>query len=85
MHKNVGSHTVDGGEPLKGFKGDMVSPGQCGSVSWIVIPQTERLQVRSSVGAHSRGNRLMFLSHIDVSLPLSSPSPLSKINEHVLR
>ena len=55
MHKNVGSHTVDGGEPLKGFKGDMVSPGQCGSVSWIVIPQTERLQVRSPVGVHSRG------------------------------
>ena len=28
-----------------------------------------RLQVQSPVGTHMRGNQLMFLSHIDVSLP----------------
>ena len=33
-----------------------------------------RLQVQSPVGQHTGGNHSMFLSHIDVSLPLS-PSP----------
>ena len=38
-----------------------------------------RLQVWSLVGACTRGNQWMFLSHIDISLPLplSLPSPLS--------
>ena len=35
--------------------------------------------------ACARGNWSMFLSHIDVYLPPSLPSPLSKINKHVLR
>ena len=34
------------------------------------------LRARSLVGAHARGDRLMFLSHIDVSLPLFLLSPL---------
>ena len=37
-----------------------------------------RLWVRSLVGACVRGNQLMFLSHINGSLPLSLPSLLSK-------
>ena len=47
------------------------------------------LQVHSLIGVHTGGNRLMFLSHINVSLypPLffpsfSFPSFLSKINKH---
>ena len=43
------------------------------------------LRVQSLVGVCSGGNTSMFLSHTDVSLPLSFPSPLSKINKHVLR
>ena len=59
-----------------------------------VIPQTKRSLVRFPVRAHAwvagqvpgwghvRGNQSMFLSHIDISLPLFlSPSPLSKINK----
>ena len=51
-----------------------------------------RLWFQSLVSEHMGGHWLMFLSHINVSLPISlhlSPplslsSPLSKINEHVL-
>ena len=55
--------------------------------------QTKRLQVGFPVGAHAwdvgqvhgwghaRGNQWMYLLHIDASLPLSLPSPLSKINK----
>ena len=57
-------------------------------LSWLgVVPQSERLLVRflvrsyawvvgsvPGVGAPTRGDRLMFLSHIDVSLPLFLPS-----------
>ena len=32
---------------------------------------TLKLQVQSLVGAHSEGNPLIYLSHINVSLPLS--------------
>ena len=35
-------------------------------------------------GACTRGNQSMFHSHINVPLSLSVPSPLSKINTHVL-
>ena len=55
-----------------------------------VILQTKRSSVQFAVGAHSwvagqvphrgrvRGNQSMFLLHINISLPLSLPSPLSK-------
>ena len=39
-----------------------------------------RLRVQSPVGVHMRGNLLRFLSHIDVSLPLSLPPSLCKIS-----
>ena len=44
-----------------------------------------RLQVQSPLGSHARRHQSVFLSHTDVSLPLSPSFPLSKINEHVLR
>ena len=66
------------------------SPDQCGSVGWASSHKAKRrqfdswsghmpgLQVQSPFGAHPRGNQLMFLSHIDVSLSFSLPSPPSK-------
>ena len=61
-------------------------------LSWLgIILQSKRSPVRflgrahsrvvgqSPVGAHVRGNWWMFLSHIDVSLPLFPSPPLSKI------
>ena len=44
-----------------------------------------RLQVRSPVGAHVESNQLKFLFHINVSLSLSPPSSLSKINKHIYK
>ena len=42
-----------------------------------------RLRVRSLVGVHPGGSRLMFLSHTGVSLsPPTPPSSVSKINKH---
>ena len=68
-------------------------PWPGGSVGWSIIPYTKkgyrfapwsghipRLWVWSPVGAHMRGNRLIFLSHIDVSLCLSLPLSLKSIN-----
>ena len=58
------------------------SPELCGSVSWSSLPKVKGhwfdsrsrhlpgLQVWSLVRAHTRGNRLRYLSHVDVSLPL---------------
>ena len=42
------------------------------------VAQVKGLQFSFWSGALKRGNWLMFLSHIDVSLPFSVPSPLSK-------
>ena len=39
--------------------------------------KTERMQVQSPTGACARGNKLLFLSHMDISLPLSPALPLS--------
>ena len=56
-----------------------------GSAGWNVVPYTKsfrfdsqlgqipRLWVQSSVGVHMRGNRLMFLPCMNVSLPLFLP------------
>ena len=66
----------------------------CGSVGWAPSHKLKghwldsqsghmpRLQVQSPVGAGMRGNRLIFPSHIKVSLPLSLSLPHSlKINK----
>ena len=42
-----------------------------------------RLRVLSQVRVHARGNPSMFLSHM-MLLSLSLPSPVSKVNGHVL-
>ena len=69
-----------------------LSPGQCGSVCWASSCKAKWDQLDSQAGhmsgfwsrsptggVHARGNPLMFLSHINVSLPLFPlPSPLSK-------
>ena len=74
---------------------DMVCPGQlaqlvgasshtpkgCGFNFWSA--HVPRLQVQFLVRTHPGGNRLMFLSHIDVTLFLLSC--FSKINKHILR
>ena len=70
-----------------------VVKGSDKSPAWLrglgVVQQSKRSPVRFPVGAHvwvwvlslvqahSRGNQLMFVSHIDVSLPPSSSFPLS--------
>ena len=56
-------------------KGGRLIPSWGAFVSWGLGPP---------VGAQMKGNRWMFLSHLDISLSLSLPSPLSKINEHIL-
>ena len=43
-----------------------------------------RLQVGCTVRKRTRGNQSMFPSHIQTSPSLCLPSPLSKINKHVL-
>ena len=65
---------------------DICSPNLCGSVGWVSPckvkgPRSDslsghmpRLRVRSLAGACTWGNLSMFLSHIDVSLPLFLPS-----------
>ena len=53
-----------------------------GSVGWSTIPCTTGLWVQSRVGARMGGNRSVFRS---LSLSLSPPFSLSKINKHVLR
>ena len=55
-------------------------PDQCGSVGWVSsfkekghrvrFPVEAHAWVAGSIGAHARVNRSIFLSHIDVSLPL---------------
>ena len=76
------------------FKIVMVSPGQYGSVGWALSCKAKGhqfdswsghmrgLAVRSPSVACMRGNRSMFISHIDVSmffsLSFSLPSPPSK-------
>ena len=57
------------------------SPGQCGSVGWVSYCKVRGCRFNSwsghmpglwawsLVGEHARGDRLMFLSHIGVSLP----------------
>ena len=58
-----------------------IQPRLGGSVGWSIIPYTKRLQVRAPVRVHRGGNQLIFLSHIDVYLPLFP----TKINKHILR
>ena len=60
-----------------------IQPWSGGSIGWSIILYTKRLGVQFLVKAHMGGNWLMFLSHIDVSLSLSLPSPPSKINKHI--
>ena len=69
------------------WENNFACPGQCSSVGWSSACElkchhfnswsghTPGLWVWSSIGAHTRGNQLMFLSHIDVSLLSLSPSP----------
>ena len=70
---------------LKSSRSMGKDPGRCGSVDW-ALPCNAKghpfdswsehmpgLRVCSLVGAHTRDNRSMFLSHISVSLPLSIP------------
>ena len=64
-------------------------PGWCGSVDWVQAYKLKGrrfycqeghmpgLQARSSFGGHVRGKQSMFLSHINVSLPLFLPPFLS--------
>ena len=66
------------------------SPGRCGSVGWSVFHKEKGLQfdsqsghmpglqIQSPVRARARDTQSMFLSHIDVFLSPSLPSPLSK-------
>ena len=68
-------------------------PDWCGSESWASSSKSEGhrlyswsghipgLYTRSLDGVHVRGNWLMFLSYIDVFLPLYLPSPNLKINK----
>ena len=78
-------------------KNCQLSPGWCGSVGWVSTCKAKScwfsswlghvpgLWVRSLVRACVKDNKLMFLSPIDVSLPLIPfPSLLSKVNKHVL-
>ena len=62
-------------------------PDQCSLVGWVSFHKTKgcwfhflfRAHAWVVVGAHTRGNRLIFLSHFDVSLPfLLSPFSLYK-------
>ena len=67
------------------------SPDQCGTVGCVLSHKVKGccwfdswsghmlgLWVQALVEAHVRGNQSMFLSHIDVSLPVFLPSALSK-------
>ena len=75
----------------------MLRPGQCGSVGWSVIPEAKshgfdfwsghmlRLWVWSLLGYIWEAiDRCFSLSLMFLSLSLSIPTPLSKINKHVL-
>ena len=65
-------------------------PDQCGFIGWASSLKAHgclfdswswhmpRLLVQSPVGARARGNWSLFLSHVDVSLSFSLPSPASK-------
>ena len=57
-----------------------------GSGFYSQLRHIPRLRVLSLVRAHMTINQLMFLSHINVYLPLAPclPSPFSTINGHVL-
>ena len=62
-----------------------LSPGGCGSVGWALVCKVKVLGtclIAGSVpgqGMYERGNWLMFLSHISVSLsPFLPPFPISK-------
>ena len=78
---------------LSYFSKVLTSLGQFGSVGWVLSCKAKSrqfdsqswyvpaLQVWSPVGTHARGNQSMFLSHTDVSLPFSLPSPLCRINK----
>ena len=56
-------------------------PWPCGSVGWTVVPNTQRLQVRSLVGAGMGDSRWLFLLHIDASLSLLSSFSKTKPNQ----
>ena len=70
----------------------ITSPGQCGSVGWVLSYRVKGrwfdswsghmpgLWVRCLVGARMRGDGLMFLSYTVVSLSFSLPSLPSKVN-----
>lgn len=73
------------------LKISIYGPDLYGSVGWGFVPYTKRCQVWFQVWSHTqvaslilgRGvcqRQLRFLSHFDVSLPLSPP-PFSKINK----
>ena len=50
------------------------SPDWCGSVGWASSSKVERSLIQFPVRVHARGNQFMFLSHINVSLPLLLPN-----------
>ena len=63
-------------------------PWTGGSVGWSIVPYTKRLWVQSPVRSCAWGNRLMFVSQIDVSLSHQCPPTallsLSEINKQIL-
>ena len=58
------------------------TPKDCGFDPW--SGHIARLQAESPVKVHTRGNQSMFISNIDVNVPLSLHFSLSKINKHIL-
>ena len=67
------------------FKRDYFSPGQVAQLVGIAShgPKGCRFNPWSYIRVHTEGNRLMFLSNIDV-LSLSLSLSLSQVNEHIL-
>ena len=64
-----------------------VSQPLCPRLSWLEhCPVNQKVAGSVPSQAHTRGNQSMFLSNIDVSLPLSFslPSLYSKISKHTL-